>query len=230
VILCAGGRRGCRTSPGWCVGSAPTQVAGDGAVAVGLSAATLSGRLPGRPTGRGTRILSSTAWNCVQSARCPAVISSDNGRHRPSALRWIFRGEPAAVNVEPFTPTTASASRPSSGDPRRRLVLQFGRHLPLYRRRQVRGAGSGGVLVRSPGVRPRRPSCDSRGWTAQHASRRPDQPMPARITSRDRRGQALVRLQDESAAWIALLGLLAEAVVGVKGSDVHAAGSPRRST
>jgi hypothetical protein len=43
-------------------------------------------------------------------------------------------------------------------------------------------------------------------------------------------GEEAAELQDESAAWIALLGLLAEVVVRVKGSDVHAAGSPRRST
>jgi hypothetical protein len=55
-----------------------------------LHAATLPGLRRGRPTGRGPRILSNTASNCVQSTRWPSVMSSESGRQRPSALRWIL--------------------------------------------------------------------------------------------------------------------------------------------
>jgi len=43
-----------------------------------LSARTLSGRLRGRPgPSRGTLIRSRTTWNCGESPRYPAVITSD---------------------------------------------------------------------------------------------------------------------------------------------------------
>jgi len=69
-----------------------------------LSAATLPGLRRGRPTGRGTRILSNTASNCVQSARWPSVMSSESGRQRPSALRWILAVNPPRERPSPSPP------------------------------------------------------------------------------------------------------------------------------
>src|ERR1041385_6111701 len=46
-----------------------------------LSPATASGRVRGRPTGPGTRILFRTGMNCGLSPACPAVIFSERGRH-----------------------------------------------------------------------------------------------------------------------------------------------------
>jgi hypothetical protein len=75
-----------------------------------LSALMLSGRVRGRPGPmRGTRILSITGLNWVQSARWPAVMTIDRGRHLPSAHRWIFvvkppRDRPSASPVAPPPP------------------------------------------------------------------------------------------------------------------------------
>jgi hypothetical protein len=53
-----------------------------------LSALTLSGLVRGLPqVSRGTRILSMTDSNWVQSAYCPGLMTSESTRQRPPALR-----------------------------------------------------------------------------------------------------------------------------------------------
>lgn len=76
-----------------------------------LSALRLSGRRRGRPSpARGTRILSMTGSNWVQSARCPGVAVRDSGRQRPSALRWTL-----VVNPPRERPRPSPAAPPPTG-------------------------------------------------------------------------------------------------------------------
>jgi hypothetical protein len=71
--------------------------------------------------------LPGTASNCVQSARWPSVMSSQSGRQRPSALRWILAVNPPRERPGPSPPAppppggrTSSAGllRPSVRCPR----------------------------------------------------------------------------------------------------------------
>lgn len=108
-----------------------------------LSALRLSGRRRGRPSpARGTRILSMTGSNCVQSARSPGATVRDRGRQRPSALRWTL-----VVNPPRERP------RPSPAAPRRRVPEQpqpgflaqvFCSYDPLEQ------LGAGGGVLRAP--------------------------------------------------------------------------------
>ncbi|GAA2522605.1 hypothetical protein GCM10010276_87040 [Streptomyces longisporus] len=72
-----------------------------------LSAPTLSRVRRGRPNPvPGTRIFSNVASNWVPSARLPGVMTSDNGRHLPSAARCTLvvsppRGSDQALRLPP---------------------------------------------------------------------------------------------------------------------------------
>src|SRR3954463_15508111 len=59
-----------------------------------LSPATASGRVRGRPTGPGTRILSRTGMNCGLSPACPAVTLSERGRHCGRQDRCVLMVSP----------------------------------------------------------------------------------------------------------------------------------------
>lgn len=55
-----------------------------------LSARTTSGRVRGRPRGRGTRRRAITSGNAGASPACPAVRTKTRGLHRSSDARWTL--------------------------------------------------------------------------------------------------------------------------------------------
>lgn len=60
-----------------------------------MSGKTRSGLVRGRPgPGRLILIAFMTAENAKESCRCPAVVTREIGRHRPSAARWILVENP----------------------------------------------------------------------------------------------------------------------------------------
>ena len=133
-------------SPGSCSGSRVVAGRRGSPGAVRLVRTTLSGRVRGRPgPSRGTRIRSRTGWNCGESPRCPAVITSRHGLLALLDGQVELGGQPARERPSPWSSgsvKTPPGEAPSADPP----FARAGRMLV--------GPGDRGVHRDVPGDRP----------------------------------------------------------------------------